>query len=69
MARGALDEGAALPSVLRHYPRFVLSHAPQMCAHTFRGSSWRSVVGLESERQVFERYKQLRATEREYVPQ
>jgi radical SAM superfamily enzyme YgiQ (UPF0313 family) len=56
-----------LPSALRHYPRFVLRHAPQMCAHTFRGSSLRSLVGLESERQVFKRYKQIRAAEREYV--
>jgi hypothetical protein len=40
-----------------------------MCAHTFRGSSWRSIVGLESEVQVFQRYKRLRALERAYVPQ
>jgi radical SAM superfamily enzyme YgiQ (UPF0313 family) len=58
-----------LPSVLRHYPRFVLRNAPKMCAHTFRGSSWRSIVGLESEVQVFQRYKRLRALERAYVPQ
>ncbi|MBA2303159.1 MAG: hypothetical protein H0W08_11050, partial [Acidobacteria bacterium] len=58
-----------LPSVLRHYPRFVLRYAPKMCAHTFRGSSWRSMLGLESERQVFGRYRQLRAMEREYLPQ
>ena len=56
-----------LPSVLRHYPRFVLRHAPRMCAHTFRGSSLRSMIGLESQRQVFARYKRLRAAEREYV--
>ena len=58
-----------LPSVLRHYPRFVLRNAPKMCAHTFRGSSWRSILGLESEVQVFQRYKRLRALERAYVPQ
>jgi radical SAM superfamily enzyme YgiQ (UPF0313 family) len=57
-----------LPSALRHYPRFVLRHLPQMCAHTFRGSTWRSMLGLESERQVFRRYKELRAAEREYLP-
>ena len=56
-----------LPSVLRHYPRFVLRNAPRMCAHTFRGSSLRSLIGLESQRQVFARYKRLRAAEREYV--
>ncbi len=37
------------------------------CAHTFRGSSWRSVLGLETERDVFRRYKQLRAAERDYI--
>ncbi len=57
-----------LPAVLRHYPGFVARHAPEMLAHTFRGSSWRSVLGLESERDVFTRYKALRAREREYLP-
>jgi hypothetical protein len=38
-----------------------------MLAHTFRGSSWRSALGLESERDVFRRYKSIRAREREYV--
>jgi hypothetical protein len=57
-----------LPSVLRHYPGFVLRHFPAMWAHTFRGSSWRSALGLESEREVFRRYKRLRAAERDYAP-
>lgn len=57
-----------LPSVLRHYPWFVLRNAHRMCAHTFRGSTWRSVLGLESEREVFKRYRQLRGREREYLP-
>jgi radical SAM superfamily enzyme YgiQ (UPF0313 family) len=57
-----------LPGVLRRYPGFVVRHGPQMLAHTFRGTTWRSVVGLESERQVFARYKARRAAEREYVP-
>ena len=56
-----------LPRVLRAYPGFVLRHAPQMLAHTFRGTTWRSALGLESARDVFNRYKQLRAREREYV--
>ena len=58
-----------LPSVLRHYPKFVLRQAPRMCRHTFRGSSWRSALGLQNERQVFRRYKEMRAAEREYVPE
>jgi anaerobic magnesium-protoporphyrin IX monomethyl ester cyclase len=57
-----------LPSALRHYPGFVLRHAPQMLAHTFRGSSWRSVLGLESARDVFRRYRQIRHQERQYLP-
>jgi anaerobic magnesium-protoporphyrin IX monomethyl ester cyclase len=57
-----------IPGVLRHYPRFVLRHGPRMLAHTFRGSTWRSALGLESERDVFRRYKARRAAEREYVP-
>ncbi len=56
-----------LPVVLRHYPAFVLRMAPRMLAHTFRGSSWRSVLGLESARDVFRRYKSIRAREREYL--
>ena len=57
-----------LPEALRRYPGFVLRNAPRMLAHTFRGSSWRSALGLESERDVFRRYKARRAAEREYVP-
>ena len=57
-----------LPHVLRHYGGFVVRHMPAMCAHTFRGSSWRSALGLESERVVFRRYKRMRAAEREYIP-
>jgi radical SAM superfamily enzyme YgiQ (UPF0313 family) len=53
---------------LRHSPRFVLRHGPAMLRHTFRGSSLRSVLGLESERQVFERYRQIRRAERDYLP-
>jgi hypothetical protein len=58
-----------LPEVLRRYPGFVLRNGPRMLAHTFRGTSWRSALGLEDERQVFRRYKALRAAEREYVPE
>jgi len=56
-----------LPSVLRHDFWYVLSHGPQMLAHTFRGSSLRSVLGLEDSRKTFERYKAIRKQEREYV--
>ena len=57
------------PAVLRHYPGFVLRNGPRMFAHTFRGMTWKSLVGLESDREVFRRYKARRAAEREYVPE
>ena len=56
-----------VPAVFRHDPWFVLTHSPKMLAHTFRGSSIRSALGLEDERKVFERYRAIRKAEREYV--
>jgi anaerobic magnesium-protoporphyrin IX monomethyl ester cyclase len=56
-----------LPAVLRNYPRFVMRHGPAMLAHTFRGSTWRSAIGLENPRAVFARYKSIRRAEREYL--
>ena len=53
---------------LAHNPRFVLRHGPAMLAHTFRGSSIRSLLGLESERRAFARYRTLRQAERDYLP-
>ena len=58
-----------VPAVLRHYPRFVLRHAPAMLAHTFRGSTWRSALGLEDSRTVFARYKAIRRAERQNLNQ
>jgi radical SAM superfamily enzyme YgiQ (UPF0313 family) len=57
-----------IPSVIRHYPGFVLRHGRRMLAHTFRGSSWRSALGLEDSRTVFARYKAIRRAERDYLP-
>jgi transposase len=54
---------------LAHNPRFVLRHGGEMLAHTFRGSSLRSMLGLEDERTVFARYQALRRAEREYLPE
>jgi hypothetical protein len=53
--------------VMKHSPGFVLRHGLEMLSHTFRGSTMRSLVGLEDERAVFARYKALRSVEREYV--
>jgi radical SAM superfamily enzyme YgiQ (UPF0313 family) len=55
------------PAAARHSPGFVLRHGPAMLAHTFRGTTWRSALGLESQRQVFDRYRQIRKAEREYL--
>jgi radical SAM superfamily enzyme YgiQ (UPF0313 family) len=54
------------PAALRHSPLFSLRHGPAMVAHTLRGS-WRSLLGLESERRAFQRYQALRRAEREYI--
>lgn len=53
--------------VLAHAPVFTLRHGPAMLRHTFRGSSLRSALGLESERAVFSRYRAMRRAEREYL--
>jgi radical SAM superfamily enzyme YgiQ (UPF0313 family) len=56
-----------LPAVLRHDPGFVLRHVHRMMAHTFRGTGWKSLLGLESSRTVFRRYKAIRDRERNYL--
>jgi anaerobic magnesium-protoporphyrin IX monomethyl ester cyclase len=56
-----------LPAVLRHDPIFVLKSGRRMLAHTFRGTTWRSLAGLESARTTFARYCEIRRLEREYV--
>ena len=53
--------------VLVHSPWFVLRHGHEMLGHTFRGISWRSLFGLESEQEVFARYKGIRRMERRYL--
>jgi anaerobic magnesium-protoporphyrin IX monomethyl ester cyclase len=58
-----------MPRAFRDNPRFVLAHAREMFAHTFRGCSWKTFVGLEPERAAFARYRVLRAREREYLAQ
>ena len=56
-----------LLSVFRQNPWFALTHGPRMLAHTFRGSSLRSLLGFEDSRKSFERYRALRAAERMYL--
>jgi anaerobic magnesium-protoporphyrin IX monomethyl ester cyclase len=55
------------PAAALHSPLFVLRHGRRMLAHTFTGSSLRSVLGLESESAVFERFRASRRAERDYV--
>jgi len=55
------------PAALAHSPLWVLRHARGMLGHTFAGSTWRSAVGLESDRVVFERYRASRRAEREFL--
>jgi hypothetical protein len=40
-----------------------------MFRHVFRGTTWRTWVGLESEREAFRRYKAIRRREREFFPE
>ncbi len=56
-----------MPAVFKHDPWFVTTHAGEMLRFTFRGSKLRTWLGMEHERKAFERYKELRRREREYV--
>ncbi|MNC87684.1 hypothetical protein D3C83_34290 [compost metagenome] len=56
-----------MPAAFRHDPWFVLRNARRMFAHTFRGSTWRSFLGLEPPRDAFDRYCRIRAGERQYL--
>jgi len=49
---------------LSHDPWFVLRHGLSMVRHTFRGSTWRTLFGLEDDREVFARYRAIRHAER-----
>jgi radical SAM superfamily enzyme YgiQ (UPF0313 family) len=54
-----------MPAALAHSPLFVLQNALGMLAHTFAGTSVRSMLGLEDERAVFARYRERRRLERD----
>ena len=56
-----------IPAVITHEPLFVLRNWWRMLSHTFRGSSVRSMLGLESDRKAFQRYRSLRSAERVYL--
>lgn len=54
-------------AVFRDRPKFVLRNGIRMWRFTFRGSTWRTFLGLEDERKAFARYRALRAQERNYL--
>jgi radical SAM superfamily enzyme YgiQ (UPF0313 family) len=56
-----------MPVAFAHDPKFVVTHAWRMFKYTFRGSSLRTWLGLESERRAFERYRAIRRAERDYL--
>ena len=56
-----------MATVVWHDPGFVLRNGARMLAHTFRGTTWRSAVGLERARDVFRRYRTIRSRERQYL--
>src|SRR5205823_3234349 len=56
-----------MPTAFAHSPLFLLRNAPKMFAHTFRGSTIRSFLGLEDERKAFRRFQTIRRAERAYV--
>lgn len=56
-----------MPVAFRHDPAFLVRNARKMLAHTFRGHTLRSVLGLENNRKAFERYKAIRLRERAYL--
>jgi radical SAM superfamily enzyme YgiQ (UPF0313 family) len=56
-----------LPKVFRHSPRFVLRNGFRMLRYTFRGNTIKTFLRLEDEEKAFQRYKRLRAAERNYL--
>jgi hypothetical protein len=56
-----------IPAVMAHEPLFVLRNWWKMLAHTFRETSIKSLLGLESDQRVFQRYRDLRSGERVYL--
>jgi anaerobic magnesium-protoporphyrin IX monomethyl ester cyclase len=58
---------AHFPRAILQSPGFVFRNGLKMLQHTFRGCTWRTLLGLENEREAFRRYCAIRAQEREYV--
>jgi radical SAM superfamily enzyme YgiQ (UPF0313 family) len=58
---------AHMPAAFRHSPGFVMRNGLKMLAHTFTGTTLKSMLGLENERAVFERYRTSRRQFREHA--
>ena len=56
-----------LSALVSHDPLFVLLNVWSILSFNFRGTSWRSLLGLEKETAVFERYRVIRKAERAYL--
>jgi len=56
-----------MPVAFLRSPLFILRNAPKMFAHAYRGSSIKSVLGLEDQRKAFLRFRAIRAAERVYL--
>src|SRR5207248_340372 len=56
-----------MPAALAQSPWFVMKTWPRMLAHTFAGTTMRSLLGLESQHDVFARFRARRRAERDYI--
>ena len=56
-----------MPKAFRRHPRFVLQNVLPMLRHTMRGSTLKTWLRLEPEREAFRRYKAIRSAERQYL--
>src|SRR4030095_17219083 len=54
-----------IPAAFLHSPGFVLRHGREMIRQTFTGTTLRSMLGLENEYQVFQRFREERRRHRE----
>jgi anaerobic magnesium-protoporphyrin IX monomethyl ester cyclase len=54
-----------IPAAFLHSPGFVLRHGREMIRQTFTGTTLRSILGLENEYQVFQRFRDERRRRRE----
>jgi anaerobic magnesium-protoporphyrin IX monomethyl ester cyclase len=56
-----------MPAAFAHSPWFVVRNARRMLAHTFTGTTFRSMLGLEEPSAAFARFRASRRSERNYV--